>query len=208
MALAQVRQLKGEPAKDISAAAPQPPSVAERLAEARKTAEPLSARVAELEQAKTDALAREDGAALDRVNAELAAAREEHAIAAATVTGLAAAMDELDRKRAEDEHALQMQRQRDDARRRLGEARRLEQEALGELDAEVDAMWAALESVKLSFRRGQQLEQAAGQARAEQNLARAVLGEAPPGLRGVAPNKMSALIEYHPGLQAVLKCTR
>lgn len=208
MAMPAVRQLKAKTAEAPLAAVPEPPSLAGRLAEARKAAEPLAARVAELERAKADAIAREDGAELDQIKDELTQAREASAVAAGTVAGLGAALADVQRRQAEDGQAVQIQRQRDDARRRLAEARRLEAEALSELDAEVEAMWAAVAAVKLSFRRGQQLEDDAGRARSEQNLARAVLGEAPPGLRATAPNRMSAALEYVPALQAVLKCSR
>jgi chromosome segregation ATPase len=189
-------------------AVPPQPSLAQRLAEAQKAAGEPARRVGDLERAKADAIAREDGAELDRIRAELAAAREEHAITQGTVTGLAAALADAQRRQAEDDQAAQQQGQRDDARRRIDAARDREAEALSELDAEVETMWAALEAVRRSFARGKALEFAAGQARTDAHLARVILGEAPAGMRMNAPNKMSALIEYHPELRAVLKCSR
>ena len=216
MALASVRPLAGARAKEpapgpvVVAPVADPPrrSLAQRLADARKAAEEPARRLAELEQAKADAIAREDGAELDRIKSELAAAREEHGTTKGMVTGLADALADVQRRQAEDAQAEQAQAQRDNASRRLAAARGREAEALSELDAEVENLWATLEAVKRSFARGQALELAAGQARAQIQQARASLGEVPPGIRVVSPNKMSSIVEWHPALRGALKCSR
>jgi hypothetical protein len=184
------------------------PSLSGRLAEARKAAEGPAARVGELEAALQDALDRQDYATAHGVKDQLAEARQEHAIAAAAVTGLQAAIADIERQAAEDARAIQMQQIRDAATRQLAEARRMEQEAMGELDAEVAAVFAGLEAVQRTIRRGLQLEQQVWQARAEAYRARVVLGEVEDGMRISAPNKLSAKVEQTPALRAVMQWHR
>lgn len=185
-----------------------PLSLAERLAEAQTAAEGPAVRVGELETVLKDALDRQDYTTAQGVKNQLAEARTEHAVAAAAVTGLATALAEVERQKAEDGRVVAEQQQRDDARRRLATARRLEAEASSELGQAVEQMWAGIEAVRRTFDLGRSLESQVWQARNEQVQARVVLGELPAGSTAVKPNAMSALIEYHPGLQEILKCHR
>ena len=181
------------PADGGLAAVPPPPSLAERLTEAQAAAEGPARRVAELDAALRDALAREDFTAAQSLKDELAGARQEAAIASAAVTGLQTAIAEIERQKAEDNRAILEQQQRAEARVRCDAARQRELEADDELNAEIAAVFTGLEAVKRTYRRALELEQEVGRARGEVNQARAILGEMPPGVRAVSPNKASIL---------------
>jgi len=198
-----VRPLEAK-AKDLEAV-PQPPSLAERLAEAQKAAEGPSQRVGELDTALRDALAREDFAAAQSLKNELAEARQEAAIATAAVTGLQTAIAEIERQKTADNQVIQEQQQRAEARVRCDAARQRELEALDELDAEVASVFAGLEAVRRTYRRALELELEVGRARAEVSHARAVLGEIPPGIRVASPNLASVLQDEHAVIRELLK---
>ena len=83
----------GRPKARTVAAVPSPPSLA---AEARRAAEGPARRVGDLESALKDALDRKDYTVAQGLNDELAEARQESAIAAAAVTGLQAAIAEIE----------------------------------------------------------------------------------------------------------------
>ena len=192
--------------------APAPPdaglTLPERLAAAQKAAEEPAQRVGELESALRDALERSDYATAQTVKDQLAEARQEHAIAAAAVSGLQIAIDAIGRQQAEDSRAIELQRQRDAVQKRLTEVWRREQETLGELEAEVEHFWAALAAAKNVYRGALALEQRAGMIRGEAHQLRVQLGEAPAGGRVTAPNQASALQEYHPVVGALMKWSR
>jgi hypothetical protein len=182
--------------------------LAGRLTEARRAAEGPAQRVAELEASLEAALATQDYAAAQGVKDQLAEARQEHAIAAAAVTGLETAIAEVERQTAEDARAIQRQQIRDTATRQLAEARRMEEEAAGELDIEIAAVWAGLEAVQRTYRRALQLEAVASDARVQAHRARVTLGEIEDGGRIAGVNKASALGEYTPVIKAVMSWAR
>ena len=158
----------------------------------------------ELDAALRDALAREDFTAAQSLKDELAEARQEAAIATAAVTGLQAAITEIDRQRAEDNRVIQVQQQKTEARARQEAARQRELEAGEELDASIAAVLSGLEAVRRDYQRALQLQTQVGQARAEQNQARAILGEIPAGVRGVTPNKASVLADSYAVLRELM----
>lgn len=207
MAMAAVRPLGGTKARTV-AAVPSPPSLAERLAEARRAAEGPARRVGELESALKDALDRKDYTAAQGLNDELAEARQESAIATAAVTGLQAAIAEIEARQAEDGRAIAEQRQRDEARRRCAEARQMETELDEELNAGMAAVLAGIEAVRPDYQRCLQLEFAVGQARAEQLQARVVLGEISPGQRATTPNRASVLADSNPVIRELVRWGR
>lgn len=194
-----------KPAPDGLAAVPSPPTLAERLAEAERAAEAPARRVAELDLALRAALERSDYSSAETLKNELADARTEHGIAAAAVSGLRGAIAEVDRQKAEDSRVIQAQRQADAARRLLADARRLEREALDELDSEIALTWAGVAAVRRAYLHCLELEQSAGHARAEQIQARVALGEVEPGMRAVTPNKASVLQDQFAVIREVLK---
>lgn len=209
MAMAAVRPLKAKDTADAAlTAVPSPPSLAERLAEAQRTAEPALRRVAELEQAKAGALAREDGAALERIKDELAEAREAAAIARAGVTALQTAISEVERQVAEDSRVAQEQQQRAAARDRYAVAQHTAQVLSEELDADMAAVIAGLEAVQRDYRHALQLQSRIGQARAEMIQAQVILGEAPAGMRATAPNRATVLADTYPVIRELLKWSR
>jgi septal ring factor EnvC (AmiA/AmiB activator) len=85
--------------------------------------------VVELEQAKADAAAQEDGGALDRIKDELADAREAAAMARANVAALEAVIADVEQQKAEDSRVAQEQQRREAARERYAVAQRVEQGA-------------------------------------------------------------------------------
>lgn len=207
--MAAVRPLGGtKDRKDGSlAAVPSPPSLAERLTEAQAAAEGPARRVGELDTALRDALAREDFTAAQSLKDELSEARQEAAIASAAVTGLQTAIAEIGRQKAEDNRVIQEQQQQAEARIRCDAARLREAEALDELDAEIAAVYTGLEAVRRTYRHALELEHEVGRARAEVMQARAVLGEMPPGIRTVSPNKASILQDDQAVLRELMKWT-
>jgi chromosome segregation ATPase len=210
VAMAAVRPLGGtKDRKDGSlTAVPSPPSLAERLTEAQKTAEPLLQRVAGLEQAKADAIAREDGSALERIKDELGEAREAAAIARADVTALQTVIAEVERQHAEDNRVVQDQQQRAAARERYAVAQQQERELSEELDAAIAATITGLEATKRTHQHAVQLQGDIWRARTEMLQARVVLGEAPAGSQAVAPNKASILADRYPVIRELVKWSR
>jgi hypothetical protein len=190
---------------DSLAAVPPPPSLAERLAKAQRAAEGPARRAGELDAALKDALAREDFAAAQILKDELAEARQEAAIASAAVTGLEAAIAEIGRQQAEDSRAIQEQQHKAEARIRCDAARRREMEADEELEAAIAAVLTGLEAVRRTYRRALELEHEVGRARAEVSRAREILGEIPPGIRTVSPNKASVMQDDQAVLRELMK---
>lgn len=208
--MAAVRPLGGSKAKTADtalAAVPPPLSLHERLAEAQRAADEPSRRASELDAALRDALAREDFTAARTLKDELSEARQEAAIATAAVTGLQTAIAEIDRMKAEDDRVIQEQQQKADARVRQEAARQRELELDDELDADIAAVFTGLEAVMRTYGHALQLETQIGQVRAEQIQAGVILGDAPRGLRGLAPNKASVLQDSYAVLRELMKWT-
>lgn len=206
--MAAVRTLNPKDSPAGLAPVPAAPTLAERLAEAQRAAEGPAQRVAGLEQAMKDALAREDYAAAEGIKNELGDARMEHGIAAAAVSGLQTAIVEAERRQAEDTRIVQEAAAKTEARRVIGDAMAAERRALEGIDAALERFWGRLAEAKAEFLEAEAWQAKAGQERARAHQAHVTLGERPNGLQITAPNKASVLRDEHQVVRALMQWAR
>jgi hypothetical protein len=203
-----VRTLKPKDQAAALAAVPDAPSLAERLAEAQKAAEPTGRRVAELEQAMQGALAGQDYAAAERIKDELAVARREHGITSAAVIGLQSAIVEAERRQAEDTRILQEAQARTEAQRVIGAAMAGERRALEGIDKALEEFWSMVEAAKAAYQRAVSWEEKAYHERARAHQAHVALGERPNGVHITRPNKASVLGEQNELVRKLIQWAR
>lgn len=186
-----------------------PASLAERLEAARRAEAPQHKRVAALEAAFAAALQAADYGEAQRLQAELAPAREELAIASATSRALAESITAVEAGRLGEEEAIASARQRGDAQRVIAEATRAERLALGQVDERLAEMFEAISAAQAAGRAAMEAETTAGRARRRVLEQRVVLGE----IEGMPTwlsrgGKASALLEADRTLAALMAWRR
>jgi septal ring factor EnvC (AmiA/AmiB activator) len=157
------------------------PSLAERLAEAQRAADGPAERVSELETQLQEALDGQDYAAADSVNAQLEAARQEHAIAAAMVTALQGALTEMDRQRRDDRAAIDRQQLETEARAEIERQRQVFREAQEESARLRETIAAGVAAVKQTIAEMLASDGEAAEATRVMSERRQLLGEGPLG---------------------------
>lgn len=143
------------------------PDLAAQLEEAQRAEQPLREEVERLELQLANSAT--DGAfdEAHKAQQELPGARERHAIAAAQVASLAAAVTRIKEAQAADERTVALAKQREQARRdyELARAREAEQDAA--TDECLAACRAGLAAIRASYAEAVGHSQAADEARAE-----------------------------------------
>lgn len=141
-----------------------------------------------------------------RVQTELQAAREEYAVADASVQALRAGAERVRRDNETAEAEIRAARQRDQATRNLAEARAAEERAQTLMNDAVAAMWEAVAAAQCHLRAAMAAQQSVTAARHGQIAARGALGEWPAGHPGPTPpkaNAVSVLTERDPLISAL-----
>lgn len=171
-------------------------TLAERLAEAEAAESGPRKQVMSLQAAYGAAVAAADHAGAGRLEPQLAEARQELAIAEATVTALRTAQEALSREQAEKARAAELAAQRAGAQERIGEAIAAERLADAEGRDHVKRMYACLRAAVSEFRSAQESEAAVARAQrtvAEQRVLTGELEAAPRSMPGA--NFASVLAE-------------
>jgi chromosome segregation ATPase len=196
MVIAVASTTKPQKTRTALAAVPELPSLEARLAEARRAAVEPNQRAAGLTVEFGEALAREDYTEAARLREELRDARQEAALADASVTALETALTSIDIQAAEENRTVQQARQQASARQQVNTSWETENELMGHLNATVAAVFTGLADVQQTIANALSLESQITQVRNSRHLAQVQLGEAEPvrvPLDG--PNPMRALIE-------------
>jgi hypothetical protein len=178
-----------------------PPSLADRLTEARRAETAPRNRLAKL-QAAFDAALREHR--LDeahQLQGQLPAAREALAIAEGTTRGLAEWKDTIDRQHASEQAALAEARRHEEAHRILNASVVAEQAAKDGVEKDLAEMRAALDAARHAYERAVAGEGSVRFAQTQGLSARATLGQygaavGPP--RAPGWNRASALAGTEP----------
>lgn len=185
-------------------------TLSEQLAAAQAAAEPLTAHVAALETELRTAIDTSDFARAQQLQAELASARDNAAVAGAAVTALREAGAAVSRAHAEDAQRLAAAQQRAKAADDLAAAIDAEQHGLTDLDAAIERMFGHLRAAKNDLLSALAHEHSVGQARQAQWTAREHAGQVPPGTapRAASPNKASVLAERDQLISALVRWSR
>lgn len=178
----------------MTAVTEKPKDLGQRLQLARKEEAPLREQVGRLESDLTLAVAESRYADADRLQAELVPARQEAAIASATVKALTEAQGVIDAQRAADAQEVNLQRQRDEARAGIEIYMAEEARQLDEVDRHIAAANAGLAAVRQSLQQAVAAEQAAGSARQQAHNCFVAMGEREPTRVG-RPNRAAILVD-------------
>ncbi len=180
------------------------PDLSERLAHAQREEEPLLAEVQRLEHELAAAIADRAFVRAHKAQQALPRAREEAAIASATVGGLQAAVDRVRQAQAADEEAIEQAKQREQARQEHETWAAKVSEHDAACREELAAAAAGLEAVRASYQAAHAHGQAADEAKQQVHRCNVIMGHTvgPPPTRS---NYARAVIERDPLLAAVVR---
>lgn len=157
-----------------------PPSLADRLAEARRGEVQPRSRVGELSAAFDAAVREQRFPDAERLKAELSRAREALAIAEGTTRGLEQALAAVEQLRAAEEKALQDAQRDVECNRIIEDALAADKRAQDGIEAALAEMRASLDAARSALLRAKAWEGKTAAERARAAQARATMA-APPG---------------------------
>jgi hypothetical protein len=181
------------------------PTLAQRLDQARREAQPLETAVATLQHQLATSASGHDFVAAHRAQQALPAAMEAHAVALAVVASLQASVDRVQAAKTEADRVVHEAQQRHQAEHDLEIWQAKYDENTAAAHEELAAVDAGMEAIRLNFRSAQAYAAASDQAKQQVYRCNLVLGHVADGMIVSGSSLTASRLERDPVLAAIVR---